>query len=123
MVTVVLESSKLLTYIYQGQPNVKIHNDLGATRRIIDELNLCDIQRDQRGGECFDEQYFHLSVSVHQTEALHPLTIFSLHQRGLVDKQIGEVSSSSWLLEMYAIYIKSFLHSTGLRITKIFENV
>ena len=108
MDTVVLESSKLLTYIYHGQPNVKIHNYLGATRRIIDELNPCDIQRDQRGGECFDGQYFHLSVPAHQTEALHLLTIFPLHKRVVMDKQIREDSSFSWLLEMHTIYIEIF---------------
>ena len=39
--------------------------------RIINELNSWDIQGDQVEHGSFDGQYFHLSVPVHLTEALH----------------------------------------------------
>ena len=73
MVTVIPESSKLLTYIYLGQPVVKSHDGPGVTGSIIDELNSWDIQGDYVEGGSFDGQYFHLSVPAHLTEALHLL--------------------------------------------------
>ena len=61
----------MLTYIYFGQPVIKSHDDPGVTRSIINELNSWDIQGDHVEDGSFDGQYFHLSVPVHLTEALH----------------------------------------------------
>ena len=71
VVTVVLESPKLLTYIYLDHPVVKRHDGPSVTRSIINELNSWIIQGDQVEGGSFDGQYFHLSVPAHLTEALH----------------------------------------------------
>ena len=73
VVTVVLESPKLLTYIYLDHPVVKRHDGPSVTRSIINELNSWIIQGDQVEGGSFDGQYFHLSVPAHLTEALHLL--------------------------------------------------
>ena len=43
VVTVIPESSKLLTYTYLGQPVVKSHDGPGVTGSIIDEFNSWDI--------------------------------------------------------------------------------
>ena len=56
-------------------------------------------------GGSFDGQYFHLSVPTHLTEALHLSDQFIctwdlLHKGGVVDNQIPEDSSFSWLFEM-----------------------
>ena len=55
-VTIVLESPKLLTYIYLSQLVVKSHDCPGVTRSIINEFNSWDIQGDQVEGGSFDGQ-------------------------------------------------------------------
>ena len=105
VLTVVPESPKLLTYIYLGQLVVKSHDGPGVSRSIIDEFNSWDIQGDQVEGGSFDGQYFHLSILAHLTEALHLSDQFIcawdlLHKGGVVDNQIPEDSSFSWLFEM-----------------------
>ena len=87
VVTVVLESPKLLTYIYLDHPVVKRHDGPSVTRSIINELNSWIIQGDQVEGGSFDGQYFHLSVLAHLTEAVH-----LSDQGGVVNNHIREDS-------------------------------
>ena len=108
VVTVVLESPKLLTYIYLDHPVVKRHDGPSVTRSIINELNSWIIQGDQVEGGSFDGQYFHLSVPAHLTEALHLSNQFictwdPLHKGGVVDNHIRADSSFSWLVEIQTI--------------------
>ena len=109
MVTFVMESPKLLTYIYLSQPAVKSHDRRSVTQGIIYKLNSLHNQGDQVEGGSFDRKYFYHSVPAHLTEApdLSEQFIcawYSLRKGDVVDNHIRENSSFFWLVEIQTIF-------------------
>ena len=108
VVTVVPDSSNLISFVYLGQPVVSHHDGEGISCSIIGQLESWGVQSDQVEGGTFDGQYFHSSVPENLKEKFKLSNEFMctwdpLHKGGLVDTRIREDSNFKWLVEIQSI--------------------